>query len=153
MKTLRGMTTAVAGGLLLLAVQQAAAQSAPAAKPATAQARPAAEDPAGDVFKAWDTDRNGSLSPGEFRAGWQQVQRATEVQARLRQQFGTVDANRNRAIDPAEYGNLVLVKQAGKSAPQMSTFDLDRDGKLAFGEYVKLVQALAPQEKVKGSTR
>ena len=72
------------------------------------------------------------------------MQRVTEVQARLRHQFGTVDANKNDAIDPAEYGNLMLVKQAGKSAPQMSVFDANRDGKLGFGEYVKLVQALAP---------
>ena len=113
------------------------------AKPAAAQARPAA-DPAAEAFKAWDKDASGNLSLVEFRAGWQQVQRVAEMQARLRNQFGTVDVNKNNAIDPAEYGSLVLVKQAGKNAPQMSVFDANRDGKLGFGEYVKLVQALAP---------
>ena len=125
-----------------LAISPAWAQQG--AKPAAAQARPAA-DPAAEAFKAWDKDRNGNLSLPEFRTGWQQVQRAAEVQARLRNQFGTVDVNKNNAIDPAEYGNLVLVKQAGKNAPLMSVFDANRDGKLGFGEYVKLVQALAPE--------
>ena len=89
----------------------------------------------------------------EFRAGWQQVQRVAETQARLRQQFAAVDTNRNGAIDPGEYGSLVLVKQAGKNAPQMSTFDGNRDGKLGFGEYVKLVQALAPKEPAKAAAK
>ena len=143
MSMIRNTLLALTGGMLLLGAQQAAAQSA-AAKPAPAtQARPA-QDPAADAFKAWDKDGNGNLSLVEFRTGWQQVQRAAELQARLRHQFGTVDANKNDAIDPAEYGNLKLVQNAGAKAPQMSVFDANRDGKLGFGEYVKLVQALAP---------
>ena len=136
--------------LLALPASQAWAQ---AAKPAAApQARPAA-DPAAEAFGAWDKDRNGSLSLPEFRAGWQQVQRTAEMQARLRHQFATVDANDNGAIDPAEYGSLVLVKQAGKNAPQMSVFDANRDGKLEFAEYVKLVQTLSAQESAKGAAK
>ena len=123
---------ALTGGMLLLGAQQAATQARPA------------QDQAADAFKAWDKDGNGNLSLVEFRTGWQQVQRAAELQARLRHQFGTVDANKNDAIDPAEYGNLKLVQNAGAKAPQMSVFDANRDGKLGFGEYVKLVQALAP---------
>lgn len=132
---------------LLAPTAWAQSGKSPAAN-ATPQARPAA-DPAADAFKAWDRDGNGNLSMVEFRAGWQQVQRVAETQARLRQQFTTVDANRNGAIDPAEYGTLVLVKQAGKNAPQMSVFDGNRDGKLAFGEYVRLVRALAPKDAAK----
>ena len=151
MTTIRTTVMALAGGLLLLGAQLANAQTAPAnAKPAQA----AAPDSAGEAFKAWDKDRNGSLSLVEFRTGWQQVQRVAEMQARLRNQLGTVDVNKNNAIDPAEYGNLVLVKQAGKNAPQMSVFDANRDGKLGFGEYVKLVQALAPApEAGKGAAK
>ena len=145
MNQIRNTLLALTGGMLLLGAQQAAAQSA-AAKPAPAtQARPA-QDQAADAFKAWDKDGNGNLSLVEFRTGWQQVQRVAETQARLRHQFATVDANDNGAIDPAEYGSLLLVKNAGKNAPQMSVFDGNKDGKLAFGEYVKLVQTLAPQE-------
>ena len=135
--------------LVAFAATQAVAQSA---KPAATATAPAA-DPAAEAFKAWDKDRNGSLSLVEFRAGWQQVQRVADTQARLRQQFSTVDANKNGAIDPPEYGGLVLVRQAGKNAPQMSAFDGNRDGKLAFAEYVKLVQALAPRDAGKGTTK
>lgn len=131
--------------LLAAATPQAWAQAAKA-PPAAAQQAAGSPDAAADAFKAWDKDRNGNLSLPEFRAGWQQARRATELQARLRAQFATVDANKNDAIDPGEYGNLVLVKQAGKSAPQMSVFDGNRDGKLAFAEYVRLVQALAPKD-------
>ena len=149
MNKIRDTMMALAGGMLLLGTQQATAQSAATAKPVATQAPPA-EDAAGEAFKTWDKDRNGSLSLVEFRTGWQQVQRVAEVQARLRHQFGTVDANKNNAIDPAEYGSLMLVKQAGKNAPQMSVFDGNRDGKLGFGEYVKLVQTLSAQEAGKG---
>ncbi|HSD15828.1 MAG TPA: EF-hand domain-containing protein [Thermomonas sp.] len=152
MKTTRNMMMALAGVALVFGAQQAAAQSATPSKPAAVQARPP-EDQAAEAFKAWDKDRNGSLSLVEFRNGWQQGQRFAETQARLRQQFGTVDANKNNVIDPAEYGSLVLVKQAGKNAPQMSVFDANRDGKLDFGEYVKLVQALAPKDAGKGATK
>ena len=135
--------------LLVLAVPQAWAQAKPAAP--VPRARPAA-DPAGEAFKAWDKDHNGNLSLVEFRAGWQQVQRSTETQARLRQQFATVDTNKNGAIDPGEYGGLLLVKNAGKNAPQMSVFDANKDGTLGFPEYVRLVQALALQD-AKGAAK
>lgn len=151
MSMIRITMLALSGAMLLLGAQAVNAQAAPAnAKPAQAAV---AQDPAAEAFKAWDKDRNGNLSLPEFRTGWQQVQRAAEVQARLRHQFGTVDVNKNNAIDPAEYGNLVLVKQAGKNAPQMSVFDANRDGKLAFGEYVKLVQTLSAQEAGKGAAK
>lgn len=133
--------------LLAMPASQACAQATNAAP----QARPA-PDPAGEAFRVWDKDRNGNLSLVEFRAGWEQVQRVAERQARLRHQFSTVDANRNGAIDPGEYGSLLLVKNAGSKAPQMSVFDANKDGKLAFPEYLKLVQTLAPQE-TKGTAK
>ena len=134
--------------LLAAAAPQAWAQAAKT-PPAAAQQAVPSTDAAADAFKAWDKDRNGSLSLPEFRAGWQQARRTTELQSRLRTQFATVDANKNDAIDPGEYGSLVLVKQAGKNAPQMSVFDGNRDGKLEFAEYVRLVQALAPKDPAK----
>ena len=151
MNTIRGTMMALAGGMILLGARVATAQTVPAnVKPTQAVA---AQDPAGEAFKAWDKDRNGSLSPVEFRTGWQQVQRVAEVQARLRHQFVRVDADKNGAIDPAEYSGLVLVKQAGRNAPQMAVFDANRDGKLAFGEYVKLVQTLSAKDAAKGAAK
>ncbi|QIL19492.1 EF-hand domain-containing protein [Thermomonas sp. HDW16] len=131
-------------------------QAMPAPKPAQAtkplSSKPAV-DPAAEAFGAWDKDRNGALSFPEFRAGWVQAQRMAELQARLRHQFMTVDVNDNKAIDPAEYGSLLLIKNAGKSAPQMSVFDANRDGKLEFNEYVKLVGTLAPKDSGKGAAK
>ena len=102
------------------------------------------------AFAAWDVDRNGSLSPQEFRNGWDQVRRASQLEAQLRRQFMAIDVNKNGAIDPSEYSTLILIKSAGKSAPPLSTFDTNKDGKLQLGEYLKLVQTMAPREAAKG---
>ena len=117
------------------------------ARSAWAQAKPAVQaDPAAAAFKAWDKNDDGQLSLVEFRAGWEQMQAALRVEQGLRRQFATLDANHDGAIDASEYGNLVLIKQAGKAAPPLARFDANGDGKLEFAEYVALVQALAPQQ-------
>lgn len=109
------------------------------------QGRPAAEtDPIASVFKAWDKNGDGQLSLPEFRTGWQQMQAEQRALQVLRQRFGSVDGNHDGAIDSSEYGNLLLIKQAGKAAPPLARFDANGSGKLEFPEYVKLVQALAP---------
>jgi Ca2+-binding EF-hand superfamily protein len=115
----------------------ACAQAAKA--PITKPVRTAAEV----TFDAWDKDHNGQLSREEFRAGWERAQQHLQAEARLRQHFATVDANKSGALEPAEYATLELVKKAAKDAP-MSRFDLNKDGKLQFGEYLRLVQVLSP---------
>lgn len=135
---------AILAALWLLAMPAAHAQAQ--AKPAQPARPAAAKSPADAAFQAWDKDHDGKLSQVEFRAGWQQVQRAAEVQAGLRHQFGVLDANRNKALDVAEYANLELVKKAGKAAPPLARFDANANGRLEFNEYVRAVQALAPRE-------
>ena len=125
------------------------AQTKPMA-PAPVKAQTNAADAA---FKAWDVDHNGNLSLQEFRTGWEQVRRATQMEARLRRQFVSIDSNKNGGIDPAEYGNLLLVKDAGKSAPPLSSFDANKNGKLEMGEYLKLVETLAPKAAGKANQR
>lgn len=130
----------------LVAVGSSANAQAQAKPVASAPVRAQPTAPADAAFAAWDVDHNGSLSPQEFRSGWQQLRRATQVQGRLRQQFATVDANKSGAIEPAEYGKLLLIERAGKSAPPLATFDANKDGKLQLGEYLNLVQTLGPKE-------
>ncbi len=127
----------------------AVAQTKAAAKPATT-AVSAPPNPADATFTAWDTDHNGSLSQQEFRDGWLQARQVMQLQARLSKQFALIDANKSGAIEASEYGNLVLIKEAGNSAPPLATFDANKDGKLQPAEYVKLVSTLAPQEAAKG---
>lgn len=112
----------------------------------TSPARPAAGAPAPDradaAFTALDRDRNGALSKQEFKTGWREMRQIATIEARLRAQFEAIDTNRSGAIDVGEYPNLVLVKNAGASAPALSSFDANRNQKLEFGEYVALVRKL-----------
>ena len=158
----RAALLACAVGMAALWAQPAAAmQQAPkVAAPATAAQRPAAQ-PAGNAdamadaaFKAWDTDRNGALSPAEFRVVMAALTRRAEARTalalRLREQFDKVDANGNGGIEAAEYGNLLLVRAAGKSAPALAAFDRNHDQRLDFAEYVALVERLSPTQRAPG---
>jgi Ca2+-binding EF-hand superfamily protein len=136
------------GGLL---TQPAQAQAKKAASAQTAATAAAPQDLAADTFKQWDKNGDGQLSLPEFRAGWQQAQAAAQLQMQLRRQFANLDSNHDGAIDSSEYGNLVLIKNAGKNAPPLARFDSNGDGKLEFAEYVKLVEALAPQQQPKAA--
>jgi Ca2+-binding EF-hand superfamily protein len=138
---------AVATSLLATCFPSSAApQAAPASQPKPAQAAPQQVPPEIDTaFQAWDADHNGTLSLQEFRNGWLVLRRTAEMQARLREQFHKLDANGTEALEANEYANLVLVKQAGKSAPPLSAFDANKNQRLEFGEYVELIRRLAAQ--------
>ena len=127
----------------LLFASTVAAQAPTAAKPAAPATQQQAPPEIDAAFKDWDADRNGSLSLQEFRNGWLMLRRAEAMQVRLREQFQKIDVNRNSAIDANEYGNLVLVKQAGKSAPALAAFDANKDQRLEFGEYIELVRTMS----------
>lgn len=118
----------------------AGAQTARVAVPIMAEPSPPQIDA---TFNAWDLDRNGSLSIGEFRTGYRGLRRAGEMQGRLRHQFVSIDANRNGAIDASEYGNLLLIKNAGTSAPPLADFDANRNQRLEFGEYLALIRRMS----------
>ena len=98
------------------------------------------------VFGALDANKDKALSLQEFQAGYASVQRTIALEVRLREQFRTVDADRSSAIEAAEYANLVLVKQAGKAAPGLATFDANSNQKLEFSEYLTVVQRLAASQ-------
>lgn len=129
----RWLPVVALGGLLWLGAA-VAAPSAPAAG--------RAKDPAAAMFAAWDRDRNGALSPAEFRDGWSGLRRQLAL-AQLRAQFQRVDADRSGAIDADEYAGLALVREAGKAATPLATFDANRNQRLEFDEYLRLVQQRA----------
>lgn len=150
--------------LLAFAAHPACAQSAssptassPTAKPAanaSQAAQPTTQGPApirakplppqvDKTFKLWDADDNGSLTQQEFRNGWRGMRRAVEVRDGLQKQFNSVDTNNNKAIDADEYGQLVLIQKAGKSAPPLSAYDANKNQRLEFSEYVDLVRRMS----------
>lgn len=97
------------------------------------------------TFAAWDVDRNNAVSQQEFRNGWAGMQRRLMADG-MRAQFNRVDANKDGAIDASEYRNLVLIQRAGASAPALASFDDNKDRRLQFQEYLKLVERLTPKQ-------
>ena len=114
--------------------------------PAHPARQPQSQPQVDATFKAWDLDGNGSLSIAEFRVGYFGLRRAGEMQEHLRHQFGAVDLDKSGAIDASEYGNLLLIKNAGKTAPPLSMFDTNKNQRLEFGEYIGLVQRMAARQ-------
>ena len=86
------------------------------------------------------------LSPQEFRVGWQQLRAAAERQ-RLHEQFVAMDTDKNGCLNATEYAHLMLVQQAGKSAPPMAMFDIQRNQCLDFKEYLNAVDFMLKQRK------
>jgi Ca2+-binding EF-hand superfamily protein len=116
--------------------------------PGTSPQRKAPASP-DEVFAAWDKDNSRSLSITEFRAGMEQLKQSSMV-ARLGGLFRTVDANRNSKLEASEYANLPLIKRAGKDAPPLSTFDINKDGALDNQEYLRMVEALIRTAETQG---
>lgn len=146
--TARPLAVAIAAAALACASVQARpvqSQAQPGTAPAAAAVAGQRERVVDATFKAWDADHDGMLSQDEFRQGWSSVRRRAEdkVEASLRAQFDKVDANHDGAIDGTEYGHLMLVQRAGKSAPALATFDRNADGRLGFEEYLAMVAKLA----------
>ena len=138
------------GSALALMAALAATNAAQAqTKPATSAAKPAAsakQQPQQAatpeaIFARWDKDKNNVLSMTEFKAGWQEVQ-ANMVLRQLHDNFVAMDTNKSGFIEASEYANLELVKKAGASAQPMSTFDLNKDQRLDFNEYVAMVRSM-----------
>jgi Ca2+-binding EF-hand superfamily protein len=131
----------LATALLVANLAQAQSTSAKSAAAATPN-QPATPDA---IFAHWDKDKNKSLSLEEFSAGWKEVQMTASLR-KLHANFVAMDANKSGSLEASEYANLELVKKSGSSAPQMSTFDADKNQRLDFKEYVSLVGALAKKQ-------
>lgn len=139
------MLACAAGGVMALMLAGTVHAQAATPRATTPKAADTSVPPeANAIFAAWDSDKSGTLSLSEFQNGWMMLRRAGEMQARLHEQFNALDTNHNDAIDASEYSNLVLVKRAGTSAQPLSAFDANKDQRLEFGEYIELVQRMAP---------
>jgi len=76
---------------------------------AQAQTRPASAAPASasqpvgaaEVFARWDKDHNKTLSPEEFKAGWDEVQ-ANLLVYKLHENFVAMDTNKDGTVTKAE---------------------------------------------------
>ena len=144
--TARSLAVAIAAGALAFASAQAQAQAQAQLQPKAAATTAGQRERVVDAtFKAWDADHNGVLSQDEFREGWNSVRRRADdkVEATLHAQFDKIDGNHDGAIDAAEYGQLMLVQRAGKSAPALAIFDRNGNQRLEFDEYLMLVAKLA----------
>ena len=139
---------AVQAAVFILALAPALsvlAQSAPV-KPAAPRPAQAAQPNQNkgptpeQMFAKWDTEKNKSLSLAEFKSGLEDMREAS-VMARLQMQFQAADSNRNGTLEAAEYGALPVIKNAGSTAPPMSTFDLNKSQGLDFQEFLGFVEA------------
>lgn len=140
-----GPAICVAAALVMVSAVQA--QSRPVATtPAKAPVVAPQADGTEALFTSWDTNHDKMLSPAEFKAGWQQLQAAMTLR-RLHEQFAAMDTDKNGSLDAAEYANLELIKNAGKSAPPMSAFDTDKNQRLDFKEYVNAVNYMLQHEQ------
>jgi hypothetical protein len=130
----------------LVAAAPALAQTQPAQGRPAQQAQPAAQQPGGPdaVFAAWDTDKNGTLSKDEFRVGWSNVRNEMVLQ-RLHAEFESKDADKSGKLEQGEFAQLTLVQRLGKSAPQMSAFDTNKNAGLEFPEYIEFLKAATRQ--------
>ena len=135
----------------LVAAAPAFAQTQPAQGQPAQQAQSAAQQPGGPdaVFANWDTDKNGTLSKDEFRVGWSNVRNEMVLQ-RLHAEFESKDADKSGKLEQGEFASLTVVQRLGKSAPQMSAFDANKNAGLEFPEYVEFLKTAtrqAPQAK------
>ena len=123
-----------------------AAAPALAQNPPAQQGQPAAQQQGGPdaVFATWDTDKNGTLSKDEFRVGWSNVRNEMVLQ-RLHAEFESKDADKSGKLEQGEFAQLTLVQRLGKSAPQMSAFDTNKNAGLEFPEYIEFLKAATRQ--------
>jgi hypothetical protein len=84
-------------------------------------------------FRKIDADKNGQLTLNEI----DQVQNAkalAEAQARNKEWFVRLDANRNGSLSPAEFAKMV-VAPVSNGQPLLARMDGNRDSQISLSEY------------------
>lgn len=126
----------------------ASAQSKPAPAPAGKPPGPNLEQGIDKMFAALDTDNNKQLSFDEFKRGVVAERRQAMLLQQLGQLFKAGDKSGNGTLEAVEFNALPGVKAAKEPKPTFTDFDLNKDQKLDFREYVQFVGRMsAPAKK------
>ena len=138
--------------LLILSVFMsgaAFAQLSTAAKPAAKPAAPGVNIEKGidQMFNSLDKDKNKQLSFEEFKTGVIAERRQSMMLQQLSGIFNSVDANKNGALEAAEFNNLPGMKQAKDPKPKFAEYDVNKDQKLTFREYLGFVEKMSMPPK------
>jgi len=125
------------------------AQISPAAKPAPKPAAPDVNIEKGidQMFNSLDKDKNKQLSFEEFKTGVIAERRQSMMLQKLSGIFNAADANKNSTLEALEFTNLPGVKQSKEPKPKFSEFDVNKDQKLTFREYLGFVEKMSTPPK------
>lgn len=95
-----------------------------------------------EMWKKADTDSDGFISPGEFSA----MERIAKLPEEKRDEiFRRIDKNGDGRLSPDE-----LARGRRGGMPPIEHFDEDKDGRITFGEFVKIpFVARLPEERRK----
>lgn len=127
------------------AFAQLSTAAKPAAKPATQGAN--IENGIDQMFNSFDKDKNKQLSFEEFKIAVVAERRQQMMLQQLSGVFSSVDANKNGALEALEFSNLPGMKQAKEPKPKFSEFDVNKDQKLSFREYLGFVGKMSTPPK------
>ena len=135
--------------VIAFAPMLAIAQTAPAkpvqAKPASAPAKAANQMPdftqcIDKIFADMDTEKNKQVSVVNQR-------RQMFIIEKLRENFKASDKNGNGTLEIAEFNALPGLQNMPPPKPAFATFDLNKDQKMDFREYVEFVGKMSTPAK------
>jgi Ca2+-binding EF-hand superfamily protein len=120
------------------------AQALPAskAKPATQQ-QPNLEQGIDQMFAALDKDKNRQVSFEEFKAGVVAERKQMLIIEQLRNKFKAADKNGNSTLDAAEFSQLPGLQSLPAPKPAFADYDMNKDKKMDFREYVNFVSKMS----------
>ena len=130
---------------------QTTAAKSTQAKPAVATAPTKQIDLAQGVDKMFadlDKDNNKQLSYEEFKNGVVNQRRQVLIIERLRENFKGADKNASGTLEIVEFNALPGLQDMPAPKPAFATYDLNKDQKMDFREYVEFFGKMrAPPKK------
>jgi Ca2+-binding EF-hand superfamily protein len=147
MKLLR--FAALASAISFFAMPASVFGQALPAKPAAkqpAQQQPNLEQGIDQMFAALDKDKNRQISFEEFKTGVVAERRQMLIIEQLRNKFKAADKNGNSTLDATEFSQLPGLQSLPAPKPAFADYDMNKDKKIDFREYVNFVSKMsAPQ--------